>query len=111
MRTICETEPELWTSDNRASRREAAEACASCPIKAECYAGALERREFWGVWGGVDFSKGGDRPKYDDCRRGPKPIAHGTPGGYRSHMRQKAPMCDACRSAMQAYRAEKKRAA
>lgn len=32
---------------------EAAKAlCVDCPIQAECLAGALERREPWGVWGG-----------------------------------------------------------
>ena len=26
--------------------------CERCPVMAECLAGALERREPWGVWGG-----------------------------------------------------------
>ena len=32
--------------------------CGSCPVKARCLAGALERREPWGVWGGELFLNG-----------------------------------------------------
>jgi WhiB family redox-sensing transcriptional regulator len=32
--------------------------CKSCPVQAECLAGALERREPWGVWGGELFMNG-----------------------------------------------------
>lgn len=38
---------------------EAAKAlCRSCPLSAECLAGAVERREPWGVWGGEIFVDG-----------------------------------------------------
>ena len=32
--------------------------CATCPLQAPCLAGALERREPWGVWGGQLFLNG-----------------------------------------------------
>ena len=32
--------------------------CLDCPVRAECLAGALERREPWGVWGGELFQHG-----------------------------------------------------
>ena len=32
--------------------------CGTCPVQPECLAGALERREPWGVWGGQIFSGG-----------------------------------------------------
>ncbi|MCZ4497771.1 MAG: transcription factor WhiB [Marmoricola sp.] len=32
--------------------------CQSCPVRVECLAGALERREPWGVWGGELFQSG-----------------------------------------------------
>ena len=32
--------------------------CKSCPVQDECLAGALERREPWGVWGGELFMNG-----------------------------------------------------
>lgn len=32
--------------------------CADCPLKRECLAGALQRSEPWGVWGGEIFVEG-----------------------------------------------------
>ena len=32
--------------------------CQDCPVRVECLAGALERREPWGVWGGELFLQG-----------------------------------------------------
>ena len=32
--------------------------CLDCPVRTECLAGALERREPWGVWGGQLFLQG-----------------------------------------------------
>ena len=32
--------------------------CQACPVRLECLAGALERREPWGVWGGELFLQG-----------------------------------------------------
>lgn len=41
--------------------------CRPCPARAECLAGALERREPWGVWGGQLLVNGvvtsGKRPR------------------------------------------------
>lgn len=46
------TSPDLWFAE-RPDDVEAAKAlCAPCPVRTECLAGALERREPWGVWGG-----------------------------------------------------------
>ena len=32
--------------------------CTDCPVRDLCLAGALERREPWGVWGGELFLQG-----------------------------------------------------
>ena len=32
--------------------------CADCPVREACLAGALARREPWGVWGGEIFERG-----------------------------------------------------
>lgn len=45
----------LWFSDHPADRMAAADACGACPVRLECLAAALERREGFGVWGGVEF--------------------------------------------------------
>jgi hypothetical protein len=29
--------------------------CFGCPVRVACLIAATERRELWGVWGGVDF--------------------------------------------------------
>ncbi len=52
----CQTsDPPLWTSEDHADLRTAAEACAPCPIIVACREAALARRETAGVWGGVVF--------------------------------------------------------
>ena len=47
------------SSPNRPTDVEEAKAlCLDCPIRERCLAGALERREPWGVWGGELFIGG-----------------------------------------------------
>jgi WhiB family redox-sensing transcriptional regulator len=49
----CHTvDPDLWFAESPADVEAAKALCAPCPLKAACLAGALERREPWGVWGG-----------------------------------------------------------
>lgn len=45
-------DPELFFAESPADVELAKELCQSCPVRAECLAGALDRREPWGVWGG-----------------------------------------------------------
>lgn len=49
---------DLWFADTPAELERAKSLCASCPVKAECLAGALRRGEPWGVWGGEIFQRG-----------------------------------------------------
>ena len=51
-------DPELWFSEFREDVARAKAGCAACPVRAECFAGAVERREPLGVWGGVRFDNG-----------------------------------------------------
>jgi WhiB family redox-sensing transcriptional regulator len=44
--------PDLWFAESPADVETAKTLCAPCPLKTACLAGALERREPWGVWGG-----------------------------------------------------------
>jgi WhiB family transcriptional regulator, redox-sensing transcriptional regulator len=49
----CHTvDPDLWFAESPADVETAKALCQPCPRKAACLAGALERREPWGVWGG-----------------------------------------------------------
>lgn len=49
---------DLWFSESPAELERAKRLCADCPIRTECLAGALERAEPWGVWGGEILEQG-----------------------------------------------------
>ena len=51
-------DPELWFAESPADLEVAKSFCMGCPMRAACLAGALERREPWGVWGGELFERG-----------------------------------------------------
>lgn len=49
------TDPEMWFSLDPMVVDSCLTVCASCPVRAVCLAGAVARREMWGVWGGRLF--------------------------------------------------------
>ena len=51
-------DPELWFAETPQGVDEAKALCRTCPVRAVCLDGALERREPWGVWGGELFAQG-----------------------------------------------------
>jgi WhiB family redox-sensing transcriptional regulator len=51
-------EAELFFAESPTDVELAKSLCGPCPVRAECLAGALERREPWGVWGGELFLAG-----------------------------------------------------
>jgi WhiB family transcriptional regulator, redox-sensing transcriptional regulator len=53
-----EYDAELWFAESPADVEFAKSLCGTCPALQECLAGALERREPWGVWGGQLFVQG-----------------------------------------------------
>jgi len=54
----CQTHPDLFFADAQAQLAIARDLCAPCPVKDLCLAGAVERREPHGVWGGQIFLAG-----------------------------------------------------
>jgi WhiB family transcriptional regulator, redox-sensing transcriptional regulator len=52
------TDPELFFAESPADVETAKALCVDCPIRTACLAGALDRREPWGVWGGELFIAG-----------------------------------------------------
>ena len=70
-------DPDLWFSDAPAQLELAKSLCGDCPVRVECLAGALERGEPWGVWGGEIFEHGAvvprkrprGRPRKEDLAR------------------------------------------
>jgi WhiB family transcriptional regulator, redox-sensing transcriptional regulator len=51
-------DPDLFFAEAPADVEEAKALCLDCPVRAACLAGALQRREPWGVWGGELFVAG-----------------------------------------------------
>jgi len=51
-------DPDLWFADAPTELELAKSLCIDCPVRVECLAGALERAEPWGVWGGEIFERG-----------------------------------------------------
>jgi WhiB family redox-sensing transcriptional regulator len=74
----CRMEPDLFFAESPAEVEEAKAICGACPIREQCLADALERREPWGVWGGQLLVSGQvvarKRPR-GRPRKNPAPVA------------------------------------
>lgn len=44
--------PDLWFAESSAHLEQAKALCRRCSLRASCLAGAIQRGEPWGVWGG-----------------------------------------------------------
>ena len=53
-----EEDPELWFAESPTVLEQAKALCTECPLRDACLAGALDRGEPWGVWGGEIFDRG-----------------------------------------------------
>lgn len=70
-------DPDLWFAERPADLELAKSYCLNCPVREACLAGALARREPWGVWGGEIFERGAivprkrprGRPRKEDVAR------------------------------------------
>ncbi|HEV7196426.1 MAG TPA: WhiB family transcriptional regulator, partial [Pedococcus sp.] len=49
---------ELWFAESPADVEFAKSLCHTCPALRACLAGAIDRSEPWGVWGGELFVQG-----------------------------------------------------
>lgn len=52
------SDPDLFFAERPAELEQAKELCLDCPLRAQCLAGAIDRAEPWGVWGGEIFDRG-----------------------------------------------------
>ena len=59
----CTDDPELFFAESPDEVQTAKALCRECPARAACLAGAQERREPWGVWGGELFLRGAIVPR------------------------------------------------
>ncbi len=89
--------------------------CADCPVRIECLEYALTDPSLHGIWAGL-----GQRERMAERRRRrtadgrpqsrPRPINHGTPGGYIAHRRRGEEPCDDCRRARKLKQVEQRQA-
>ncbi|MQA35028.1 WhiB family transcriptional regulator [Modestobacter roseus] len=66
------SDPDLWFAEAPAQLEQAKDLCLECPVRASCLAGALDRAEPWGVWGGEIFDRGVVIPRKRPRGRPPK---------------------------------------
>ena len=59
----CTEDPELFFAESPQDVEQAKAMCRECPARLACLAGALERREPWGVWGGELLMSGAIVPR------------------------------------------------
>jgi WhiB family redox-sensing transcriptional regulator len=53
-----EADPDLFFAERPDDLERAKSLCVGCPARQACLAGALQRAEPWGVWGGQIFDHG-----------------------------------------------------
>jgi WhiB family transcriptional regulator, redox-sensing transcriptional regulator len=58
MELPCRDDPELFFAESPDDVEFAKSLCMGCAARLACLAGAIERREPWGVWGGEVFQRG-----------------------------------------------------
>ena len=59
----CTQDPELFFAESPSDVEQAKAMCWGCRARRACLAGALERREPWGVWGGELLMRGAVVPR------------------------------------------------
>lgn len=96
----------LGHSDFAVERRKAASDCHACPIREACLEAAEERRERWGVWGGVDLETLYRAEHTSPAPRKRERARCGTESGYKAHKRLHAPACGPCKQAHAIHQSE-----
>lgn len=74
----CRWEPDLFFAEAPSDIEAAKALCTTCPVREQCLAEALERREPHGVWGGQLFVGGkivAEKRPRGRPRKHPQPVA------------------------------------
>jgi WhiB family redox-sensing transcriptional regulator len=77
----CSSDPELFFAESPEDVRRAKALCGTCPVQSACLAGALQRAEPHGVWGGALFLRGAIAPDKRPRGRPRKSAPHGPAAG------------------------------
>lgn len=93
---------EYWFPDKPgtqdAATRLALSICKTCPVNTDCYNHALNRPEYFGIWGGTT-----EQQRRGIRNRATSTIPHGTAAGYQRHRQWGEQPCTACRTANANY--------
>ena len=110
-------DPDLFFPERAADIAEPVAHCRLCPVSRQCYDAAAQRRERYGVFGGVNFGSktlarlaqasamaatwaGDNATGVTPAKRGrPRSAQCGTEGGYKRHRIDGTPACADCRAA------------
>jgi WhiB family transcriptional regulator, redox-sensing transcriptional regulator len=79
----CSSDPELFFAESPEDVRRAKALCGTCPVQSACLAGALQRAEPHGVWGGALFQRGAIAPDKRPRGRPRKSATHGPAAGNK----------------------------
>ena len=79
----CSSDPELFFAESPEDVRRAKELCGTCPVQSACLAGALQRAEPHGVWGGALFLRGAIAPDKRPRGRPRKSAPHSPAAGSK----------------------------
>jgi WhiB family transcriptional regulator, redox-sensing transcriptional regulator len=79
----CSSDPELFFAEAPEDVRRAKALCHTCPVQSACLAGALQRAEPHGVWGGALFLRGAIAPDKRPRGRPRKSATHGPAAGSK----------------------------
>jgi WhiB family transcriptional regulator, redox-sensing transcriptional regulator len=97
----CAEDPEAFfpASTDHAAIQHAKALCHTCPAQAACLELAMSNEHGNakgrdGIYGGTTPA---ERARMD--RGKPRPVSHGTEGGYRTHKRRGEPACQRCTEA------------
>lgn len=112
-KAACYPDHDLFDSTHPDDMRDARAMCNGwCPVSGECLEDALTREAEpgavrYGIRGGLDPN---ERAALSRKRPGfaPKPINHGTYGGYVAHKRRGEDPCASCREGYRQYQRDKR---
>jgi hypothetical protein len=95
----------FFDEDDVSTRELAMKLCGGCKVKMDCLQYALEKKEAFGIWGGMTPA---ERRKVKRINGTVSEDRCGTAAGYYAHRRLGEKACAACREAENAPRRKKK---
>lgn len=97
-----------WYGETRHEIAAVKAICAKCPVQVTCLQDALDRREPWGVWGGLDPE---ERAQYAKQLGEAQPtiVRHGERARYVGTRKTPGCRCNLCRRAHSTYENERRK--